>query len=139
MWAALRARAGRRGAFLLFLALLDTAIGYSLLTAPPAETAALHLVLPLPVWAWAWLTVSAACAVGAFLHRDRAAYAAAAGIKAAWAGITGRAWLLYHIPQGWVGVIFWAAFAVTVLLISSWPEEPPPPRQPPPPVVKRHR
>ena len=135
-WGVLRHRVGRRGAFLLFLAILDAAIGYSLLTAPAAEVAAIHLVLPVAVWAWAWITVGAACAVSAFLTRDRTGYAVAAGLKAAWAGVTARAWLIYHIPQGWVGVVFWVAFAVTVLLISSWPEPPPPPRKPPPPVVR---
>ena len=135
-WAGVRHRIGRRGAFLLFLAILDAAVGYSLLTAPPAEIAAVHLVLPPAFWAWAWLAVGAVCAVSAFLARDRAGFALAAGLKAAWAGVTARAWLIYHIPQGWVGVIFWLAFAITVLLISGWPEAPPPPLKPPPPVVK---
>lgn len=135
MWGRLRHRIGRRGAFLLFLTILDAAIGYSLLTAPAAEVAAVHLVLPVEVWAAAWLAVGAACGVSAFLTRDRAGYAVAAGMKAAWAGVTARAWLIYHIPQGWLGVIFWLAFAVTVLLISGWPEAAPPPVKPPPPVV----
>ena len=121
-WGTLRARVGRRGAFLLFLATLDTLIGYSLLTLPGAETAALHMGLPLSWWAGAWLTVGAVCAAGAFVRRDFAAYALAATLKVAWAIASAWAWLTYHIPQGWVGVIIWVMFATITLLISSWPE-----------------
>lgn len=119
-------RVGRRGAFLGFLAILDGLIGYSLLTLPAAEAGALHTGLPLSWWAGAWLTVGAVCAVGAFVPRDFAAYALAAGMMVLWAGVTAAAWFTYHTPQGWVGVVIWMMFATITLLISSWPEARPP-------------
>lgn len=137
MWKRVRHRVGHRGAFLLFLALLDWALAYALLTLPPAAVAAQHLVPPATFWAGAWVFVGAVCVVGAFVREDRFAYAGAAGIKAAWAAVSVRTWLAGHTPQGWVAVVIWLAFAVTVLLISSWPEPQAPPRVPPPPEVRR--
>ena len=124
----LAARAGHRGAFLSFLALLDLAVAYSLWVTTPAQRRTLDLFLPWPWWAAVWAATGLACAAGIFARRDRAAFTAAAATKAAWAGVMADTWLAQGVPRGWVPVVIWAAFALTVLLVSSWPE--PPPRVP---------
>lgn len=120
-----RYRVGRRGAFLLFLAVLDVLFGYSLIVAPEAFRA-VSLFLPYPVWGWIWIGVGAVCAVSSVLVRDRAAFTLAAAIKASWAAVMTEVWLNAGVPLGWRSVVFWAVFAVTVLIISSWPEYDPP-------------
>lgn len=119
------ARAGRRGAFLAFLTVLDAAYGYSLLATPAAERAQLDLLLPWPAWGGLWLATAAVCASGVFAHRDRVQFTAAAAFKTAWAGVWGWLWLARHIPLAWVSVAVWLAFAAVVLLIAGWPEVPP--------------
>jgi hypothetical protein len=66
------------------------------------------------------------CAVCAFLVRDRAAFGLAAGMKAAWAALMTTVWLRSGVIRGWVPGVIWACFAVTVLIVSSWPEYDPP-------------
>lgn len=120
-------RAGRRGAFLAFLAILDWAYGYSLYeTAAPQRR--LDLLLPWQAWAVIWLATGAVCAAGVFLPagRDRWSFSAAALLKGAWGALFIRVWLYDSLPRGWVSVIIWLAFAATVLLVSGWPEHPAP-------------
>ena len=115
-------RAGRRGAFLAFLALLNAAVGYSILTTPAAQQAAANLLLPWPVWGWAWIAVGGACAAGVFMRRDWWAYTAAATLMGAWALLSADLWLVQGQPRGWVSVVIWAAFALVVRLVAGWPE-----------------
>ena len=118
---ALARRAGRRGAFLAFLAILDLAYGYSLL-ATAAPQRAFDLLLPWQAWGAIWLAVGAACAAGIFARRDRVAFTAAAVLKAAWGLLFADVWLVQHYPRGWVAVAVWLAFAGAVLIIAGWPE-----------------
>lgn len=116
------ARVGRRGAFLLFLALLDVLYGYSLLVTPP-QGPGLHLVLSLDVWGWCWVATGIALLLGAFVKRDRVFFALAAFIKSAWAGAWVSVWVADDFyPRAWVSVLIWAAFAAAVLVVASWPE-----------------
>ena len=119
-------RVGRRGAFLLFLAVLDFAYGYSLWVATPRQRT-FDLLLPWQAWALLWLTVGAVCAVSAVLRTgaDRFAFGCAAALKASWAAVFVRVWLYDRLPRGWVSVVIWLAFAAVVLLVASWPEQPP--------------
>ena len=124
-WAVrLRLRAGRRGAFLAFLALLDTAVGYSLLTTPAAQRGAMDLLLPWPVWGWAWVATGVVCATGVFAWRDWPQFTATAVLMGAWALLSADLWLVQHQPHGWVSVVIWAAFALTVRVVAGWPEVP---------------
>jgi hypothetical protein len=124
-------RAGRRGAFLAFLAVLDLAYGYSLF-ATAAPQRAYDLFLPWQAWGIIWMATGAVCASGVIARRDRAQFTAAAALKAAWGFLFADIWLVQGIPRGWVSVVLWLAFAATVLIIAGWPEQPHPPVPPVP-------
>lgn len=112
---------GRRGAFLAFLALLDTSYGYILLTIPPALQS-LDLMLPWRAWAILWLATGGICLTGVFARRDLIQYTLAAALKTAWALLYVRLAAVQHVPYAWISAIVFLALAATVLLISSWPE-----------------
>jgi hypothetical protein len=117
--------AGRRGAFLFFLAILDVCYGYALLS---KSVAALNsqpdFFLSLHSWGWAWLALAAVCATGVLMRRDIAQYTAAAFLKAAWGALYADAWLIQHYAQDWISAVVWLSFGLTVLLIAGWPERP---------------
>lgn len=121
---------GRRGEFLLFLALLDLLYGLSLLRpAPQARrsptTGFLAEVMPLPCWALLWLAVGAVCLAGAFVVRDRVSFAAAAGLKVLWGSLFLVGWLAGVVERGWVSAVIWLVFALVVVRLASWPEPDP--------------
>jgi hypothetical protein len=115
-------RAGRRGAFLAFLTILDVAYGYALF-ATAAPQRALDLFLPWQAWGIIWMATGAVCSTGILLRRDRFQFTAAAALKASWGFLYADIWLVQHAPRGWVSVAVWLAFAATVLIIAGWPEE----------------
>jgi hypothetical protein len=124
-------RIGRRGAALIFFALLDLIFALSL-AAPSADarhTASLAYVASVaPLWLWAclWAAVGVICGVYAFRARDRVAYACAMGLKVLW-GVTQLAgWLFVHLDRGYVGAAVWLGLAAWVYIISTWPEPAPP-------------
>lgn len=116
-------RAGRRGAFLSFLAILDGCYGYALLS---QSVAALRsqpdFFLSLHTWGWAWLAVAAVCAAGVLARRDIAQYTAAALLKGVWGALYANAWLIQHYAQDWISAVVWLSFGLTVLLVAGWPE-----------------
>lgn len=114
-------RTGHRGAFLLFLAVLDFCYGYSLWAAPPLQRR-LDLFLPWPWWGGVWLAAGAVCLAGVLVTRDWLSFTAAAMLKAAWAAVMADTWLEQGVPRGWVSAVVWACFALTVLVVASWPE-----------------
>jgi hypothetical protein len=127
-------RLGRRGAFLCFLAVLDFSYGYALLSlSVPALRASPDLLLPVAVWGWIWIAAGAVCASGAPLRRDWPQFAAAATLKAAWAAVYADIWTVQHRTDAWVSVVVWASFALTVLVVASWPEQVTVPEPVPPP------
>ncbi len=122
-------RIGRRGAALLFFALLDNVYAISL-AFPPEEAKLsasfrfIQLVAPLSVWAVLWSVIGLVCLVGAFLFRDRWAFAAAMGLKTLWGVTFGLGWALLGLERGYVSAIIWLAMAGWVYIISTWPEPP---------------
>lgn len=119
----LRSRVGRRGLFLLFLAVLDIIFGYFLHSPPPSALRDTFMLLPQEVWAWWWIGTGAACLVGAFMRNDRVPYALGALLLSAW-GLR-YAYLWYNdIPFAWVSLTIWLAFAFTVVVVAGWPEPP---------------
>ena len=115
-------RIGRRGAFLLFLALLDFAYGYSLFQAPIAEVRHVDLLLPWHVWAVIWTFMGAVVLTGVPVRNDRIQYTLAAAFKTAWGLLYLELWIAQGVSQAWVAAVIWLAFAATVLLIAGWPE-----------------
>lgn len=116
-----QSRIGRRGAFLLFLSLLDILYGWSLMIAPPAPP--LHLVLSLDAWGWVWIGTGIFLIPGAFIRRDRSCFALASFLMAAWAGAWVDVWVSdAFVPRAWVSVAIWAAFAGVVVVVATWPE-----------------
>lgn len=119
----LRLRVGRRGACLLFFALLDFVYAASLSTAPASDTYLfLDSLMPLSWWATIWAAVGWTCAIQAFLPSDRIAFAAASALKIVWGLAQLIGWGFDAIPRGYVAATIWLAFAAFVQVISGWPE-----------------
>lgn len=121
---------GRRGAFLLFLTLLDWVYGYSLVFPTPDtfhNPAYIFLALIVPLWVWGalWITVGTVCAVFAFRRRDAPGYAGAMFLKILWAGIFFLGWAASAVPRGYLSTAIWGAFAAVVALIATWPDPTP--------------
>lgn len=126
-----RDRIGRRGAFLLFLAMLDVLVAGSFAWPPKEVSLSSGLryvagIAPLWVWAGAWLAAGVCCAVGAFLRVDRWSFAAAMALKVLWGSLYLLGWAFGLVERGWVQAAIWLAFAAVVLLISTWAEPPTP-------------
>lgn len=128
-------RIGHRGAFLLFLTVLDITYGWFFYRSP---SVGFDLFLPIHHWAYIWFATGVITFIGAFLKGgDRYAFGAAATIKVGFAFEWFNLVLTQHtkIPYAALNGVIWLAFAVTVFLISTWPERsrtrfhklPPPP------------
>ncbi len=122
-------RIGRRGAALLFFAVLDLVYAFSLYF-PAAEakrsssTRFLADVAPLPVWGTMWLLACFACAVNAFRVNDWTGFAAAISIKTLWGLLHLVGALFLSIDRAWVSAAIWLCTAGWLGIISSWPEPP---------------
>lgn len=112
-------RVGRRGAFLLFLFILNMVYAWALHQEVAPQTAAL---LSPEAWSWAWFGVGVVCGISAFTRRDRVAYTLAAALLCGWAGVSAYQWVEGKLPEGWLSTVVWLAFSGTVLIVSSWPE-----------------
>ncbi len=116
------ARIGRRGAALLFFALLDFVYGFALLTAARPLTA-LHAwmdaIMPLTAWAACWWAVGLICLIFAFMTSDTAAFMAAVAIKVAWGMPALFGWMSGKVPLGYLAAVIWLAFAAFVYLIAG--------------------
>lgn len=118
----LRNRIGRRGAALLFFALLDLVYCYSLLYPPhplPESYRWPATVMPLPVWALIWALVGLVCLVCAFVDRDSVAFTAAIAIKVGWGGVALFGWIYGPVERGYVSAMIWFAFGAFVYLIAG--------------------
>lgn len=121
----LRQRIGRRGACLLFFALLDAVIAASLTTAPTSDTYQfLNSFMPLPWWAAIWACVGGMCVIQAFQQIDRIAFAAASALKLVWGLAQLIGWAFGDIPRGYVAAAIWLAFAAFIQVIAGWQEAP---------------
>jgi hypothetical protein len=127
----LKRQVGRRGAFLLFLAMLDVVYGYYILDPPKGLPRSVYTypLLPSGVWGCWWLATAGICLAGAFMKSDRVAYGAAALIKTAWGLRFVYQWYL-GVSMAWVSMSVWLVFAFIVLVIAGWPEQAPGPSPP---------
>jgi hypothetical protein len=115
-------RIGRRGAALLFFALLDFVYAYALLTTPRPLTAFyawMAEILPLPAWAFCWAAVGLICLYYAFMTRDTAAFMFAVALKVGWGLPALFGWIHGSVPLGYISAVIWLAFAAFVYLIAG--------------------
>lgn len=119
-------RIGRRGCFLLFLALMDILIAYSMtpfaVVAELPPYAYLTQYLPLQAWAGIWAGVGIICGVQAFARRDHFAFTVAVALKLVWATLYLAGWADADVPRGWVGATLFFGFGGVTAIIASWPE-----------------
>lgn len=118
----LRDRVGRRGAALLFFALLDFIYAYALLSAAQPMTA-FHAwmdgIMPLAAWAACWAAVGLTCLVFAFMIHDTPAFMAAVAVKVGWGLPALFGWISGVVPLGYLSATIWLAFAAFVYLIAG--------------------
>lgn len=118
-------RVGRRGAALLFLAVLDVVIAWSLLRpAYPVPQSTAYVAGLAPLWAWAalWAGCGCLCALNAFRRVDRVGFGAAIAVTALWGLCLAGGAITGHIDRGLVSAVVWLTFAAFVGLLSTWPE-----------------
>jgi hypothetical protein len=110
-------RIGHRGAYLLFLALLDGVYVYALAFLPVLT---FHTFVSPYVWAGAWGLTGLACLIQSFMSWDRIAFTMAAGVKFTW-GIE-----MLSLPHyGWLSASVWWSFGLITAIIASWQENVP--------------
>ncbi len=115
-------RIGRRGAALLFFAVLDAVYCYGLLTATQPLVALYEYMttaLPLAVWAAMWALVGAVCLVYAFRVHDTPAFMFAVALKVAWGLLALTGWLTGAVDRGYVSAVIWLSFAAFVYLVAG--------------------
>ena len=79
-------RLGYRGAFLLFLALVDLVYGLFLVRPAPEQIRTTQFewrahIMPTQAWGSVWITVGVVLLISAFLRQDRIGYALAIALK----------------------------------------------------------
>lgn len=117
-------RLGYRGAFLLFLAIIDAIYGWFLVHPTPEQTRTTQFiwrdhVMPTQAWGVIWLTAAVVLIVSAFMKQDRVGYAVAIAIKIGWAFIAAAAGLTGHVQGAWSTVAIWGGFAALTILESG--------------------
>lgn len=123
----MKARLGRRGTFLLLLAVIDVAYGYSLI-GPSAEASTSSAVIwrqhfaPTLVWGGGWLLVGAILIVSAFMQHDAFGYATAIGWKILWSLMALLSWAFGDVDRGWVLAVIFGVFGGMVAVVSGWSE-----------------
>lgn len=119
---------GRRGVFLVFLALVAGSANVSLLdpTQWPALTKTFRVMHEVPpnMWAAAWGVMGVFCLIGAVAKQiEEWAFGVAALMLVLWSLIYLQAWHDATLARPWTGFVLYSAFAGLVLVISGWPEE----------------
>lgn len=120
---------GRRGSYLLFLALLDLIYAFGLNTQTVRSsgnptTLFLASIMPLTIWSLIWTLVALTCLTHALQPRpkDMPAFYLAMALKIFWAVVFLAGWLLGSVERGYLSTAIWGAFALITLLISGWRE-----------------
>lgn len=132
LWEPLKHQVGRRGYFLLTLAVVDFAYGWMIVfpdtPAQRAQNVWLAEVIPgldtgpsLWVWAIGWWVTGAFCLVNAFRKDDRLGYGVAFSLKVAWTAANAVAGF-GGMPGSATRCLVWGFFASCVLVIAKWPE-----------------
>ncbi len=121
----LRHQIGRRGAALLFFAILDVTYAFGLLF-PPKTASEFYVFLAsiMPLWAWAavWAGTGLCLFINAFKVKDRVGFAAAMFLKVLWGAVALLGWIAGHADRGYISAAIWLAAAGWIGVIASWPE-----------------
>lgn len=120
-------RLGYRGAFLLFLAIIDLIYGWYLVnpTAESQRTTQFEWrahIMPAQAWGSIWLTVGVVLLVSAFMRQDRIGYTLAIALKVGWAFVAAVGGINGHVQGAWTSVAIWGGFAALTVLESGRPE-----------------
>jgi hypothetical protein len=120
-------RLGYRGAFLLFLALVDVVYGWFLInpTDEARRTSAYEWrshIMPPQAWGAIWITVGLVLLISAFMRQDRVGYALAVALKVAWVVVAAAGGASGHVEGAWTTVVIWGVFAGLTVLESGRPE-----------------
>lgn len=120
-------RLGYRGAFLLFLGIIDCIYGWFLINPTPETRHTSQFiwrqsVMPTEAWGAIWLTVGVALLASAFLRQDRIGYALGIGLKVGWGCVALVGGLNGHVQGAWASVAIWGGFAALTILESGRPE-----------------
>lgn len=110
---------GHRGAFLLFLSMLDFLYGYSLYIIPRSP---IPFFIPIHIWAWLWIVSGAIALSGVMRKHDQFQFGWASFFKCLWAASWLRLWIIHGVPQAWAEVVLWVGFAAIISIIATWPE-----------------
>jgi hypothetical protein len=118
-------RVGRRGSYLLFLAILDFVYGWSLLSETNLVVSHLDLFVSPVAWGVSWLVVGVICLIEAFLTLDRLAFSTAVLIKFLWGITMILSWAVNPVlaPFGWISGAIFLAFCGLTSVVSFWPEQ----------------
>lgn len=119
-------RVSRRGACLLFYAMLGVSFALAYIhPAPTLTNAYAARFAPLWVWALLWLAAGLVCGVYAFIpHNDRVAFTLMTGVITLWSLITIAGCLTGVNPHGWFGATIFLAFGAKIYIIGGWPDPP---------------
>jgi hypothetical protein len=120
-------RLGYRGAFLLFLAMIDLVYGWFLVNPTDESINTSQFVwrdhiMPTQAWGVIWLAAAAVLVISAFVKQDRVGYAVAIGLKVGWAFIAAASAITGHVPGAWSAVAIWGGFACLTIMESGRPE-----------------
>ena len=120
-------RIGRRGAWLLVMALLDFIYAYGLIfptqfarTSPSLSY--FQRWMPLTAWGIIWGLVSLTCLIYAFKIKDGIGFGVAVGLKVGWAMTLLLGWIVGDVERGYQSAAFFFALAAALLLTASWRE-----------------
>lgn len=117
-------RLGYRGAFLLFLAIIDFVYGWFLINPAPEQVKTSQFawrdgIMPTEAWGVIWVTVGVAVLISAFMRQDRIGYALAIALKIGWAFVALVGGLTGHTQGAWTTVVIWGGFAALTILESG--------------------
>lgn len=113
---------GRRGVFLLFVALLAAALALSMTNPSQVQAVTLGRVIPPVAWSIVWAAAAVLCLIQAFTRRDQVAFAVISCVVTVWASMYLVGWLTGVADRGWLAATIYYALAVVALVISTWPE-----------------
>jgi hypothetical protein len=120
-------RLGYRGAFLLWLALVDFVYGWFLINPTDEQLQTTQFVwrdhiMATQGWGAIWLGAGVVLTITAFMKQDRVGYAVAIALKFSWAFIAIMAGLTGHVQGAWTTVTIWGVFGGLTVMESGRPE-----------------